>query len=246
MAVKIDWKKHFDAVYCLSLASNVKRREDMEKELRRVGIAQSRLLKMKITVKNAFYKHIWSNPDFPTERWWIHNSSALNATMGHYEIMKECLDLGYERVLIMEDDIRFLKDIAAVKSIIDAMPKSDIVLLDKFIPISKEQYLNSLETEKINDYFSDFSKVKIWGVSCYAVTKKAMEVMTRNQELRYVPADHVTNRVDNHGRVVNDDGLTRAAAIKNLAMQDFSYKERLNDHDKIAYERLVKLEDYNL
>jgi hypothetical protein len=57
----IRWDEKFDAIYCISLADNISRRDDLKKELKRVGILDSTVFHWKITVKNELYKYIWSN-----------------------------------------------------------------------------------------------------------------------------------------------------------------------------------------
>ena len=242
----IKWSKYFDAVYCLSLADNTQRRVDMTKELRRVGIFQSRIFKWKITVRNEFYHYIWTNPDFHTERWWLHLESAMNATMGHYEIMKESLALNHERILIIEDDIRFLKDLQELSEILNEIPEYDVLLLDKCLNVGRESYQDALENNGINGHFFNFNNVKLWSVGCYGLSRKAMQTITKRQESLFIPADHVTNRVDNKGNVVNDDGLVRVASIRNAAMQDFKYKKQLSALDEIVYNGIADPEEYAL
>ena len=241
--MEVKWNKYFDAVYCISLADNIQRRDDLARELKRVGIKKCF---WKITVRNEFYRLIWTNPRFRVEKWWMHLEGPLNATLAHYEVMKEALALGYKRILILEDDVRFLKNLKDIEEALGNMPACDIALLDKCIPFGKERYFSELEKSQVNDYWLDFANVKLWSAACYAVSAKAMDVITRNQLRCFIPADHATNRVDNLGKVVNDDGLRRVASIRNIAVQNFFYKKEQNETDKLAYTEFVNLEDYAL
>lgn len=241
---KINWKKHFDAVYCLSLADNIEKRAVMTKEFKRIGIPTS-LIHWKITVRNNFYKYIWNNPTFPTKRWWLTVEGALNCTMGHYEIMKECLVMGYESVLIVEDDVRFLKDLKTLKGIIENIPVNDILLLDKSIPLSKEAYKEAVKKSS-SKLFMDYSDVKLWGTGCLSLSSRAMKVMTGSLEQMWEPIDNKTNRVNNNGVVVNEDGLVRVASITNACVQDMSLKPETGQYDDIIYEDIADLKKYNL
>ena len=44
----IKWDEKFDAIYCISLADNISRRDDLKKELKRVGILDSTVFHWKI------------------------------------------------------------------------------------------------------------------------------------------------------------------------------------------------------
>ena len=237
----IDYSQHFDAIYCLSLADFVRRRNDMHWELKRVGIEDSGILHWKITVRNAFYKYIYKNPDFPVEDWWTHLQGCMNCTMGHYEIMMECLARGFKRVLIIEDDIRFLKDIGEIETHLRNLPEYDICMWDKNIPWEKEPFHNAVRESKVNDYYIDFTNVKLNSTGCYAVNAKAMEYITASQMILFNPSDKVLNELQ------FDDDLKRVASIKNVAIQNLpKYKEKLSATDRIIYESFVDYNDYEL
>lgn len=246
--VTIQWEKYFDAIYCLSLADNIEKRSLLEKELSRVGILNSKIFRYKITVKNELYKYICSAPELNIDKYLQSNPQAFNTTLGHYEIMKECLAMGYKRVLILEDDVRFLKNIKEMYDILENIPEEcDICLFDKFVPFSKEPYLNEIKTNKINTYFFNFEKIKLWSCGCYALSQNAMKTIVSKQVKKFVSADESTNKVNNDGVVVNDDNLYnlyRVSAIKNLCVQDRRLKEQMKPIDYHLYDDIVNLNDY--
>lgn len=240
-----DWSAHFDAVFCLSLADNISRRNLMHWELKRVGILDSGIFHWKITVKNEFYKFIWSNPGFPWEDWWRHMSVALNCTMGHYEIMKESLARGFRQVLIIEDDVRFLKDTNEIDNLLNTLPDYDICLFEKNTPWSKDAFHEAVQNNRVNDAYIDFSGVNFGGTGCLALSTKAMETITKAQERLFQPADFPVNRVDHSGNVTNDDGLRRVASIRNMAVQDMRLKyDGMSEIDKTIYVGIADLNDY--
>lgn len=237
----MNWNRYFDAIYCLSLADYRERRELMHAELGRVGIADSGILHWKITVRNPLYRYIWTNPSFHTESWWLEMEGPLNATMGHYEIMKESLARGFGRVLILEDDVRFLKDSGAIAPILDDLPEGyDIALLDYNLCTDKRPYRKALERDRINDHFFSFANTRMWGGSCYALSTRAMQRITWSQEMFFEPADHVYN-------AKGEDGLVRVASIRNVAVQDMRLKgAKMNNIDRQLYDGIANLNDYNL
>lgn len=247
---KFDFEKNFDRVYCLSLADNKERREYAVLDFDRVGVIGSNF-EWKITVRNPLYRYIWDNPSFNIESWWKNNNPILNCALGHYEIMKESLVMGYEYVLILEDDCRFHKDVGFVWSVFENTPNDyDICLYDKFIPVSHKPYMNAIESMRVNQMFFDFSKVKLWSTACYALSRKAMESIVSEQERFFQPPDHVTNCVDNNGNVLKNDNLHRYSAIKNAAVQEF-YGKKYDSLDALyldryIYEGIVDRSEYNV
>lgn len=242
MGKGIAWDEHFDAVFCLSLADYIERRNLMHQELHRVGIEESGILHWKITVRNAFYPYIWRNPSFPSPRWWLNREANLNCTMGHYEIMKESLARGFRRILILEDDVRFLKNTTAIDETLANLPEGwDIAMLDYNIPVAKTSYNEALRTSRVNAHYFRFDSVWLWSTGCYALSTKAMRQLTREQERNYRPADEIYNRMG------EEDGLRRVAAIRNIAVQDMRLKgEQMNDIDRHLYDGIAELKDYNL
>lgn len=235
----------------LLLANNTERRKDAIEDWQRLGILDSDIFEWKITVNNPFYKYIWSNPNLPAEKWWLNITNALNCTLDHYEIMLQSLALGYKKVLILEDDARFLKDISKIEYILNFMPNDyDICLLDKFSPMPKNLYINAIKNHKINDEFFCYDTVKLWSCACYALSEKAMQSITYQQNNKWQPADSVTNIVDNFGKPIKRDGLVRLAPITNIAVQDQHYKNYKTQQeyniDCIIYENIADKSLYNV
>ena len=77
--------------------------------LKRVGILDSTVFHWKITAKNELYKYIWSNQSLKANRWRFHLIGFSNCILAHYAIYKESIALGYKHILVLEDDIVFLK-----------------------------------------------------------------------------------------------------------------------------------------
>lgn len=240
----MDWSKYFDKIYCLSLVNNVERRQDMEKEFQRVGIdTNSGYFKWKITVDNPFYKYIWTNPSLPTEKWWLGIKGALNCTMGHYEIMMEAQALGYERILIVEDDARFLNDVSEIERYLENLPEYDICLLDFYprSPNDKQNFGKYKETHKINELFIDYSQIYVLSCGCYALSKYGYTSLLNLQNTKYMPADHYINNTRDSIR-----DLKRVCPEKNISIQDMSYKPNRQPIDYHLYDGITDTKNYNL
>ena len=250
----INWKKYFDAIYCLSLADNLKRREFLSDELNRVGILNSGIFHWKITVVNNFYKYIWTNKDFNLNKYWGNvtgNNSALNCSMGHYELYRELQALGYKRVLILEDDICFLNNLDEICEILEFMPDDyDICLLDKFLcePLARKEYFNEINKMKVNTCFFNYDNIPLSSCGLFAVSEKAINALVEKHENSIEPPDHYTNRITfrNGKPLIYEDGLKRYCSIKNVAIQNANLNPpSKHKHLQIAYQGIINLEEYN-
>ena len=238
----IKWEKKFDAIYCISLADNISRRDDLKKELKRVGILDSRVFHWKITVKNELYKYIWNNPSLKANKWWFHLTGTLNCTLEHYAVYKECLALGYKRVLILEDDVVFLKDIKEIQKAIDNIPQNyDILKFNSYFSGTEEEIQKVINDNKINDYYFDYSSLQQISAACYAVSSKAMLILSKYQETFYQPSDAILN-VQN---TEIDSKLVRVSTIKDICIQNFTYKDDLKyEDDEVNINK--NEQDYNI
>ena len=238
----IKWEKKFDAIYCISLADNISRRDDLKKELSRVGILNLNIFHWKITVKNELYKYIWNNPSLKANKWWFHLTGTLNCTLEHYAVYKECLALGYKRVLILEDDVVFLKDIKEIQKAIDNIPQNyDILKFNSYFSGTEEEIQKVINDNKINDYYFDYSSLQQISAACYAVSSKAMIILSKYQETFYQPSDAILN-VQN---TEIDSKLVRVSTIKDICIQNFTYKDDLKyEDDEVNINK--NEQDYNI
>ena len=238
----IKWDEKFDAIYCISLADNITRRDDLKKELSRVGILNSNIFHWKITVKNELYKYIWNNPSLKANKWWFHLTGTLNCTLEHYAVYKECLALGYKRVLILEDDIVFLKDIKEIEKAIDNIPENyDILKFNSYFSGTEGEIQKVINDNKINDYYFDYSSLQQISAACYAVSLKAMLILSKYQETFYQPSDAILN-VQN---TEIDSKLVRVSTIKDICIQNFTYKDDLKyEDDEVNINK--NEQDYNI
>ena len=238
----IKWDEKFDAIYCISLADNISRRDDLKKELKRVGILDSKVFHWKITVKNELYKYIWNNPSLKANKWWFHLTGTLNCTLEHYAVYKECLALGYKRVLILEDDVVFLKDIKEIQKAIDNIPQNyDILKFNSYFSGTEEEIQKVINDNKINDYYFDYSSLQQISAACYAVSSKAMLILSKYQETFYQPSDAILN-VQN---TEIDSKLVRVSTIKDICIQNFTYKDDLKyEDDEVNINK--NEQDYNI
>ena len=237
----ITFETSFNHIYCLHYLLSNDRLNKLKNELKRVGIDEtadyfSWVYDYPTQLLDTVYKDRRVNMDTAlksTSREYIKHVS-----MKHYEILKEAYSLGYEKVLILEDDIRFHRDLEYIEKMLANMPDTDVVMFDKMTcsapneAIKYQKYIKSLPENSLYGSMNDSGVFFIFS-SCYVVNKKAMKRMIELYENGLLPSD----------TPLNDKELSGSFAIINLAIQDPKSKTRKNEtYDKIgldvsAYEK---------
>ena len=100
----INWNKYFEKIYIYSCAENFDRREYLNSELDRIGCKDYEYF---ITCKDdkliniEHFNHIVPN-------------KSQQITHGEYLIIKTAYELGYNNILLFEDDITFLNNVEEI------------------------------------------------------------------------------------------------------------------------------------
>lgn len=120
----IPWHDTFDMVVSLCHTGCKARVAPLDRELARVGLSPD--------------LRVWSVPD-PSERVlaravrcskFVLRAGYLNCTLNHYRAIRTAYDLGARRVLLVEDDVRFLKDLNRLAQTVAATPDCPVVQFD--------------------------------------------------------------------------------------------------------------------
>ena len=243
----IDWKKYFDHIYCIHYIPYKERYKTCLDELTRVGIRGSGIFSWKLT---------WDSPIF-NKLYEVYKSApslgCMKVGLAHYFAIKEAYELGFKRVLILENDNIFLKDLERMEEILDNLPDSDIILLDK-VPAVTAKYNEAVVNDKINDDFIDIGHKFYVFANCYVLTRKGMEHVLKNQERQLNVSDKYLRF---NSTALEDPTLKRAAAIKSIAIQNPKFSEN-SENGRLSkvrtginsniddYKRIgVVFEDYN-
>lgn len=129
--------------------------------------------------------------------------------LNNYRAVATAYYLGCKNCLIMEDDIRFLKNLDTIEASVRALPDDyDLAMFDHNKPCSlpESEYVGTFSS-KVNPYWSRFKNLRSTG--CYAMSRRGMETWLRLFE---APAH-------NGGVLRNPDGYFRTeylGADKNL------------------------------
>lgn len=231
----IDWSKYFDHIYCLHYLPDKARLPVITEELDRVGILNSGIFSFYWTFQSVFDAAIRKsvklmNVYFHNE----HSATVTNITYNNYRIVRESLGLGYNRILILEDDVLFLHDLERIKDMLEHMPEDwEFIQFDR-------AYKNSWMQEGPHDgyYMSDY----VGGYTssaCNAYARRALPRMADALEREFYLSDRFLVNTE----IPEFRELKRYLAMFNIAKQDDrryddGYRDLLNFDD--FYPRLSK------
>ncbi len=181
-------KGRFDHIVVLTLSNRPDRQQSIMQQLKYIGMVDVSDVEFWYATPfpyngliceafNAKYgKQMF---DFPNE---------FDCARNHYGIVRKAFDLDYKNVLIMEDDIAFLKDSDKFISYIDAIPDDfDILQFDAYNSKQEPQIMELLQNNSDKWYKHD--KIKMWNADCYALSRKGMEYYLAYMDICFSKAD---------------------------------------------------------
>ena len=231
----IDWKKYFDKIYCIQfLPKRYDRINRITNELDRVGILNSGILSWKLTYQSPFQRILQQNISIKHVNL-INDLGAFNCAFAHYEVHKEAKGLDLNRILVLEEDISFLKDLNRLEVYLENMPSTDVCLLDKFC-YDPYKYQCDLINDSLqcNQYFRYFDKTcgHFGSGACYSLSNKALNAfITVQEKTSFHCADELWNDWGNDD--VNNN-LTKSYAVVNLGYQK-PFSDSVHNNIELAY-----------
>lgn len=226
---KIDWRKYTDKIYVISYIENFKQREILSKEFKRIGIEN---YEFKYSIDNYLLYNLDSNYVIGDNL----NDHVLCMTNTHYETIKEAYDIGYENIMIFEDNIMFLKDINKIKYELDNIKEQncDISLYD----------YTSFDASQIKNYKGFMYQL----ASAYRLNRTGMEYMISRIERNLLAIDAYFTNCDRIRYDVYTNEILKFIPYYNPLNKEIKYalydKERIciqykiNDN-KIEYDRNI-------
>lgn len=177
----------FDKIVCIHyLPYKEERFEVIKSELERVGILGLPQFEWEFTVPNKFYDYVRVPKDKTKKGHGTITPTTRPYAIQYYNLLKKCELMGYKNVLILEDDIAFMKNLDDIKRVLEATPKDwDIVNYDPFkrrgwLGAGKGYWghyydLNGNEV-KVNDVPGEFLRYNsvVYQTSAIAYTKRAI------------------------------------------------------------------------
>lgn len=211
--VAVPWRDWFDRIVCFTHLPNAARRKAMERELDRVGILGSGIFRFECTAPDPWERYVAeaaprTAADDRT------NMGFVNLGLATARVLREARWLGWRRVLFLEDDVRFLRDLSALEAAFAGTPwEWSIVQYDKFVDweMSPERYSSTVASRRIGDTgFFDGRGMFMPSGACFAADAQGMAALLDRLESRGPrPVDGLLGAV----------GVRRAVAIRNAAVQ---------------------------
>ena len=189
----------FDKIVCMHyLPYKQERWGHITSELERVGILNLPKFEFEYTVPSPFYDYLRFPKGMKSEKL---SKVAKPYAIQYYTMMKKHLMLGAERMLVLEDDLAFHKDLDFIKKIIDATPQDwDIVNYD---PFRRKGWLgngkgfwghyydlngNEVDKEWTGGLFMRYHSI-VFRISAIAYSRKAIEQYVKKMEECLMYAD---------------------------------------------------------
>lgn len=164
--------KYFEKVYVLNLHKRKDRLRSIEAKLKRFGINYE----VFGATDGCAMKAIWekfNNPYFTTPNY-------LACAVSHLSIYRDAIDSGYQKVLIIEDDVLINNNINTLFEKIDIPHWEDLFYLG-YIPLSDDQTMWNYNIVGVNPNMQNglfipqcFSPKNLWGLFSYGITNRLM------------------------------------------------------------------------
>ena len=198
--VKIDWTKYVDAIYCIHFLPYWNRLKKIEDNLQYIDVLDSPIFSWHFTYPNAFDEIIASymKPtyiDYHTER----RRLSINVTLAYHNIFREIQEIGYDKVLIIEDDCTFIYNRKSLFiETLENLPENwDYIQFDKARTLGRPEYFPFLQTLTDGKYFLSNYTGGYWGTTFTLWSKKAIDIAVKKQEKEFFISDHLlANRID--------------------------------------------------
>lgn len=225
----INWGEYFDRIYCVHFLPHKDRLARLKKELSRVGILDSGILEWRYTVPDSYDEIIWKVAE---KNRWCSRKAYVNLALENHRILKQSQLLGFKKILILEDDIAFLRSIEEIKKILDAIPTQyGIVQFDKRANFPKGDdkiWQNLVKTKQVNPYFVE-STINFANATAMGYFNEGIDDAFQVLDRRLCTPD----------RIVKFIRKSHAIAIKSMAVQqlyDSAINLTFNKADIIHYE----------
>lgn len=168
-------EEKFKHIFLLNLSTRTDRREIMIKQLKDFGLLElytQNELDIRTTVPFIKYNKIMMHVLNQNKLGKLTKPNEYDCTHNHYSMIKQAYDQGYEYCLIMEDDIRFLKDKVAWEEYLKNVPEDFDIL--QFGGFTADPNINKYTNTNIR-YWVKHPDVPVWNASMYALSRRGME-----------------------------------------------------------------------
>lgn len=194
---------YFDKIYLLNLVTAKERRDFFFNQLHALGVDEEWVKSGKFEVINAVKLPHYNQEliDFMRDKNMAEFKNVPEAMCAyeHYRILKASIELGYERVLILEDDVCFIKDLSLISKAIENAPEDyDVLHFEGFSwpnPDQRETYEALLSESPLDAKWVSMHKFPVWDTAALGYSRKGMQKYIEVQENKMRFADLPTATV---------------------------------------------------
>ena len=193
----------FDKIYVISLITNKERQEFIKYQMNELGLEFEFIYGIDYTnliidsEKNPIiYPKVLNNN--------TNEACNFGCTIGHYQAVLQAYEFGYNNVLIIEDDVCFIKDKKLIEYYLNNIPKeTDFITWDpRFIKNrhnKKEEFINLIKENNDQEYtFLPNDYEYICGGMMYAIMNKETMLFYLNNQRNWLKmSDHVEGFFEN-------------------------------------------------
>jgi len=237
---KISLNDYFDKIYCLNLDHRTDRWDNCRKKFEKLGINVERFSasgKEDAEVINNFNRLKLKIPkeEDRKKKAMITSVGAMGCLVSHINILRDARVKGYKRVLILEDDVIFIKDFLKKIKAIEYLKKWDLLYLGS----SQHSWsnINTNKAEKNGFYRSNRS----CGTFAYAVNHTIYDKLIKSFYGLEKP-------VDEYLCLYQKKSLNSFVLYPNLIIADVSDSDIRGGRDQISHSKRLRwrLKDYDL
>lgn len=199
---------YFDRIYLLTMANRKERKNCVLKQFKEIGIYDEIMNSGKFEIVETVPLPITQNAinhmgmsgdiDFSYDQPNVHKIGQFMCASEHYKMIKRSLINGYERILILEDDVCFLKDFKYIMKALNEAPENfNILHLEGYYwpydDLDAERYLSVL-TPNIEDARWECSDngFRLFCTAALIYSRSGMEQYCYEQEAKFQSPDHPT------------------------------------------------------
>ena len=198
-------KTKFEKIYVISLIYNKERQLFIKKQLNELGLEFEFVYGIDyFNIKTDRFGNVINYPDLTLSTNGdevvdhLDNDKMYGCGMSHYRAVLQAYELGYNNILIIEDDICFIKDINMINNYLNNIPNdADYVTYSSrfmepkeyqlFLKYQKIFYSDDPKFIKISNKYSTLCGTMMYGL----MNRKTMKLYLDNQHKRFCVPDWI-------------------------------------------------------
>ena len=245
----------FNRIYCIHYLSYKERYENIIQTLKDLNIYQRDNFQFYYTVKNKIFNYLFNilsdkkilftldekTADNKIEGY-IKNDKVFNLAINTYNLISEAYLLGYDRILIIEDDITPLKNKELLSNIISNIPLDyNIISMEYWFRRDYDKKTCYTQNRKINDYFYKIMNERIVNAGFIIYDKIGMRHFLDTMNQYFWNSDYsIANQ-----KLWDDWSIKRCVSKVPIVIQKNNYEMNHVQNMKWNYNQIgVNVEDY--